>query len=105
MKSWLTSSVEDWESFSSRDDMGCTEHNVVALSPGSCRIICTAENVSAQCICTIKPYLEDLVFDFTLDENGNIVMQPLQELVVHAERIPNDCIDGEITISSSIVML
>ena len=27
MKSWLTSSVEDWESFSSRDDMGCTEHS------------------------------------------------------------------------------
>lgn len=75
--------------------------NVVARSPGSCRIICTAENVSAQCICTVKPYLEDLVFDFTLDENGNIVMQPLQELGVHAERIPNDCIDGEITISSS----
>lgn len=75
--------------------------NTVALSSGSCRIICTAENVSAQCICTVKPYLEDLVFDFTLDENGNIVMQPLQELVVHAERIPNDCIDGEITISSS----
>ena len=27
MKSWLTSSVEDRESFSSRDDMGCTEHS------------------------------------------------------------------------------
>lgn len=75
--------------------------NVVALSPGPCRIICTAENVSAQCICTVKPYLEDLVFDFSLDENGNIVMQPLQELVVRAECIPNDCIDSEITISSS----
>ena len=27
VKSWLTSSVEDWKSFSSRDDMGCTEHS------------------------------------------------------------------------------
>ena len=27
MKSWITSSIEDWESFSSRDDMGCTECN------------------------------------------------------------------------------
>ena len=27
MKSWLTSSVEDRESFSSRDDMGCTKHS------------------------------------------------------------------------------
>ena len=26
VKSWLTYSVEDWESFSCRDDMGCTEH-------------------------------------------------------------------------------
>lgn len=75
--------------------------NVTALSPGSCRIICSAENVSAQCICTIKPYLEDLVFDFILDQNGNIVMQPFQEVIVQAERIPKDCIDGEITISSS----
>ena len=33
MKSWLTSSVENWESFSSRDDLGCTEHSssMVAL--------------------------------------------------------------------------
>lgn len=75
--------------------------NVVALAPGSCRIICTAENVSAQCKCTVKPYLEELVFDFVFDENGNIAMFPLQELTVSAERIPNDCIDGKITISSS----
>ena len=27
MKSWLASLVEDWESLSSRDDMGCTEHS------------------------------------------------------------------------------
>ena len=27
MESWLTSSVEDRESFSSRDDMGCKEHS------------------------------------------------------------------------------
>ena len=27
VKSWLTSSVEDRESFSSRDDMECTEHS------------------------------------------------------------------------------
>ena len=27
MESWLTSSVEDRESFSSGDDMGCMEHS------------------------------------------------------------------------------
>ena len=27
VESWLTSSVEDRESFSSQDDMGCTEHS------------------------------------------------------------------------------
>lgn len=75
--------------------------NVCAVSPGTCRIICTAENVSAQCLCTVKPYLEDLVFDFSSDEDGNIFMTPLQELVITAERIPCDCIDGELTISST----
>ena len=29
--SWLTSSVEDRESFSSRDDMGCMEHSSSSL--------------------------------------------------------------------------
>ena len=29
VKRWLTSSVEDRESFSSRDDMGCTEHSSI----------------------------------------------------------------------------
>ncbi len=74
---------------------------VSAIAPGSCRIICTAENVSAQCLCTVKPYLSDLEFDFTTDENGNIVMSPLQELPVCIKRIPTDCIDGDISISSS----
>ena len=27
VKSWLTSSIEDRESFSSQDDMGCREHS------------------------------------------------------------------------------
>ena len=31
VESWLTSSVEDRESFSSRDDMGCTDHSSSAL--------------------------------------------------------------------------
>lgn len=75
--------------------------NIFAIASGSCRIICTAENVSAQCLCTVKPYLEDLVFDFPTDEHGNILMVPLQELVINAERIPSDCIDGELTISST----
>lgn len=78
-----------------------TTGHVIAVSPGTCRIICTAENVSAQCHCTVKPYLQDLVFDFVTDDNGILVMAPLQELNVGIERIPNDCIDGEVNISSS----
>lgn len=78
-----------------------TTGHVTAVSPGTCRIICTAENVSAQCHCTVKPYLQDLVFDFVTDDNGILAMVPLQELNVGIERIPNDCIDGEVNISSS----
>lgn len=79
------------------DTVGC----VTAISPGSCRIICTAENVSVQCHCTVKPYLQDLVFDFVTDDNGILTMVPMQELSIGIERIPNDCIDGEVNISSS----
>lgn len=75
--------------------------NITAISPGSCRIICTAENISAQCICEVKPYLSDLLFKFPINENGEILLQPMQELALDVERIPADCIDGSITITSS----
>lgn len=75
--------------------------NVMSLGIGECRLICTAENVSAQCMCTVKPYLSDLEIDLQLDENGGISMLPLQEMSVSIKCIPEDCIDGEIKLESS----
>lgn len=77
------------------------EGNVEAVGPGSCRIICTAENVSAQCMCTVKYHLEDLEFDAPVDENGNIKIEALQEVELTYKCVPDDCMDGDITIKSN----
>ena len=75
--------------------------NVEAVGPGSCRIICTAENVSAQCICTVKHHLQDLEFGAPVDENGNIKIEALQEVELTYQCVPDDCMDGDITIRSN----
>lgn len=75
--------------------------SIVAAGIGSCRLICIAENVSAQCICTVKPYLSDIETNLQLDENNTLSMFPLQEISVVVNCIPNDCIDGVVTLESS----
>lgn len=72
---------------------------LIARSPGKCRIICTAENVSSQCICSVLPYMEELLFD--LDEDGCINLSPMQEYVLSYTCIPEDCIDRKLTITST----
>lgn len=75
--------------------------NIVALNAGECRILCIAENVSAQCMCTVKPYLSDIETNLQLDEKERIYMEPLEEMKISIKCIPEDCIDGEITFESS----
>lgn len=70
-----------------------------AKNVGKCRIICTAENVSVQCICTVLPYMEDLVVD--VSENEYIHMTPMQEMNLSYRIIPDDCIDKKLIITSS----
>lgn len=71
-----------------------------AVGTGTCRVICTAENVSAQCICTVKPYLEEIQFQFDIEEDI-LKMTPLQEMEMGIKCIPSDCIDGKLTVISS----
>jgi hypothetical protein len=73
--------------------------NITAVGVGNCRVLCTAENISAQCACTVKPYLEELRIDFDITED--IAMIQLQELPLTVECIPCDCVDGEIIMISS----
>ena len=73
---------------------------VTAMSEGTCRIICTAENASAQCICTVKPYLRDISLGIEL-EDGVLYLEPLSEITLQVTKIPSDCVDGEITVISS----
>lgn len=73
---------------------------IVAVGLGECRIICTAENVSAQCVCRVKPYLEEIVIEIPLEENM-FKMMPMEELDLRIKIIPNDSIDGKIIVNSS----
>lgn len=67
---------------------------------GICRIICTAENVSAQCQCEVKPYLQEL--QVSLPENADTLsLEPMQEYELPLTLTPVDCIDGQLSILSS----
>ena len=70
------------------------------IAKGTCRIICSAENVSAQCQCEVKPYLQNL--SVTLPENKDLLLlEPMQEFELLIDRFPNDSIDAQTTINSS----
>lgn len=86
---------------SSDETIAAVDENgrVVAKSAGNCRIICTAENVSAQCICTVKPYMEDLIIETGTD--GKIYLTPMQEIKLSYQCIPHDCIDRRLIMTTS----
>ena len=84
------------DSVVSVDSMG----RLLAKSTGDCRIICTAENVSAQCICQVKPYLNEIIIETPLEENV-LHMLPLQEETLLLKTIPDNSIDGQITVDTS----
>ena len=68
---------------------------------GECRIICLAENISAQCRCIVKPYLEDIIIESPTVDDGHLVMSSMEEQKLVLTTFPNDCIDGELIVSSS----
>lgn len=88
-----------WESSNkeilSVDQNGC----VTAVGAGECRVICTAENVSAQCICTVKPYMEELTI-LNVPESV-LSMKPMQEIRIEYQFEPRDCIDQKLLMKSS----
>ncbi|MCF0115813.1 MAG: Ig-like domain-containing protein, partial [Erysipelotrichaceae bacterium] len=90
-----------WSSSDERIAMVNQEGRVLALREGTCRIICTAENVSAQCIVTIKPYLKDIETNLYLYEEDILYMNPLEQLPIVISCIPENCIDGDIVMESS----
>ena len=73
---------------------------LTAVGLGNCHIICTAENVSAQCICTVKPYLKEMTPDVELRE-GVLYMEPFQKITLGIRQIPEDCVDSKYEITSS----
>ena len=74
---------------------------ISAKGIGSCRIICTAENVSAQCLCEVMPYMKEILVETPDDDR--ICMTPMQELAVSYRTIPEKCIDQKVVMLSSDV--
>lgn len=74
--------------------------NMNGLSVGSCRIICTAENISAQCYCQVKPYLENLSINFP-ENKDTLFLEPMQEYEMLITKTPIDSIDSKLLIKSS----
>ena len=88
-----------WES-TNKDIAQVQNGRIKAIGIGSCRIICTAENVSAQCICTVKEYLQDIIIQ-PIFENNRVEMCPMEEIELSLTNVPRDSIDGELYIRSS----
>ncbi len=88
-----------WES-TDNDIISVNNGQLKAKRPGSCRIICTAENISTQCQCEVLPYLKSITTDISLGEDGIVHMEPAQEIPVHITLTPTKSFDGNITVDS-----
>ena len=76
--------------------------NLICKSPGICKVICTAENVSAICECEVRPYLESL--NVKLPDSGTekqLYLESMQEYELKIERYPENSIDSSYKIVSS----
>lgn len=84
--------------FSSSDENIAVVKNgtIFAKKQGSCRIICCAENVSAQCICIVKPFLEDFLIEY-----NEIVLDSMEEIELKVKCIPENSIDSKLIFESS----
>ena len=80
MESWLTSSVEDRESFSSPGDMGCTE--VSSSCSNEIDNLSILETVFSGNLSSFLKGVESLVLN---DEDRGMVMEPMQEKLASSQ--------------------
>lgn len=73
---------------------------LTANEVGTCKVFCTAENVSAQCICQVKPYLENFVIE-NINIDNEILLTSMQEVLLKVKCNPQNSIDGNLKIISS----
>lgn len=73
---------------------------IEAVGIGSCRVICTAENVSAQCKCQVKARLKSISTDLEIEDNV-LRVEPMTEINFNIKTFPDDCIDDSLTIETS----
>lgn len=79
------------------DDRG----TITALTPGICRIYCSAENVSASYACEVKPYAESMSILLPDQEKNHLSMKPMEEIDMNIVFSPRDCIDSNVAVTIS----
>lgn len=86
---------------SSNEDIVRTNRNgeMTAVGCGNCQIMCIAENISAKCICQVKPYLQEIRIMTPL-ENDRLYLEPFEEKNLQLCCVPEDCKDGSLRIIS-----
>ncbi|MFI3255153.1 MAG: Ig-like domain-containing protein [Eubacteriales bacterium] len=73
---------------------------LTAKKSGQCKVFCVADNVSVQCLCEVKPFLEKIDLNINLT-NGALTLEQLSEQNLVITKFPSDSIDGEINVNSS----
>ena len=91
-----------WYSDLERVAVVTADGNVKALSPGVCRIYCTAEQVSAFCIVEVKPYLTGFSLPFDQSVPLHLAVGETRQIRCHME--PEGAIDGRLIFSSTDLM-
>lgn len=88
---------------STDEDIASVSSNgvIVGHKEGNCKVICTAENVSAICTCVIKPYLKEIRVNLPFSDIGTLRMEPFEEIPIKIELFPSNSIDSTISIKSS----
>lgn len=91
-----------WYSDQEKVAMVTAGGNVKALSPGSCRIYCAAEKVSAFCSVAVKPYMTGFFLPFDKAEPLHLSVGETREIRCRVE--PEGAIDGRLIFSSTDLM-
>ena len=105
--SWQPEDADNADSvqwYSDREAVASVTENgaVKAIAPGSCRIYCAAEKVSAFCSLVIKPYLRGFTLPFNKEELVHLEVGETRKIVCQME--PEGALDGRLIFSSTDLM-
>lgn len=76
---------------------------VTALTAGSCKIYCAAENVAAYCQLEVKPYLRSMELPF--EQGKDVLLKVGEKKKIMCKMEPKGAIDGKLIFTSSNLMV